>query len=569
MPEASTFETRNATGHAQHSPAWARAAFPALFVLFALLWLAVLARTWHKPFEFDDAFMFYRYAEHMRAGMGVSWNAGDGHTYGPTSLAWTFLIFLLSYLPFTAARVLVFASWLSGAAGVLAMGWAVAGQARSRWLASPWKSAAVLALPVALTQIYRVDATNGMETMLGLTANALTAGFVLRWLNRPDGKAALSCGLMGVAAFLCRPDSALLFVLLVGLAGMLMLREGWVAKTSLVLGVYFAGLIVEALCCKLYFHSVLPLSFYVKSGHGYDGYLKLWHNELAFYFFLQGAVLFLLLLALMTGKNNWRLVVSFLVPVTLASFYFTGFVLQIMGGLARYYLPLLPFVAIPAMLLLDQALTAKRLPATRPLLLRMSAFVVLCVIAGPLALRLDHRFAENRMAYDAPVRVIAAKSPLPPIGWFPSQRLLTSAVVAPLPNPANVAATEVGYLGAELPGHTVIDISGLNDISSLTRQPMSQILFQKLPDIIWLPVPDYSYLYGSIYSSPEFLRNYTVFDGFLNYGLAVRKSSPYYSQILGSLTNLAASIYPGYNLNDYVVQSVTWDKHKSVVPYRD
>ncbi len=42
----------------------------------------------HGGHQIDDSYMFYRYAQHLRQGLGFSWNMDGIHTYGMTTLLW-------------------------------------------------------------------------------------------------------------------------------------------------------------------------------------------------------------------------------------------------------------------------------------------------------------------------------------------------------------------------------------------------------------------------------------------------------------------------------------------------
>jgi hypothetical protein len=90
----------------------------------------------HASLGFDDAFMFYRYALHLRAGLGVSWNLDKIHTFGETSLLWGVVVWGASFLPLAPERILLLASSLSAVGAVIAMAFAVVLNARSSVLKS-------------------------------------------------------------------------------------------------------------------------------------------------------------------------------------------------------------------------------------------------------------------------------------------------------------------------------------------------------------------------------------------------------------------------------------------------
>jgi hypothetical protein len=136
-----------------------------------------------SPLAFDDAYMFLRYAHNIRHGLGFSWNLDSAHTYGPTSLLWSFCALLLSYLPTGPWTQLLLGSWFFSIAAVLALAWAVTANAnaQSDWLRSPLRVLALIAVPLFAYTLFQGNQFNGMETMLATTLCALFVGLALLW----------------------------------------------------------------------------------------------------------------------------------------------------------------------------------------------------------------------------------------------------------------------------------------------------------------------------------------------------------------------------------------------------
>ncbi|MCD6586965.1 MAG: hypothetical protein J7K88_00280, partial [Candidatus Fermentibacteraceae bacterium] len=69
--------------------------------------------------EFDDAYMYCRYASNFLEGNGFSWNAADGPAFGATSPVFLFLITVSKSL-FTADNsfLLSFTSFSTGLLGL-------------------------------------------------------------------------------------------------------------------------------------------------------------------------------------------------------------------------------------------------------------------------------------------------------------------------------------------------------------------------------------------------------------------------------------------------------------------
>jgi hypothetical protein len=144
-------------------------------------WLASLWPAVHTRLDFDDAYMFYRYAIHARQGLGVSWNPDGVHTYGQTAPLWGAVVLLLSYLPLSMSTVLRMGSAMCSAGAMLAIAWAVASYARGRWMRSLAVAFPLVALPLSFSHLFRENALTGMETMLAMLLCAAYLGAVLGW----------------------------------------------------------------------------------------------------------------------------------------------------------------------------------------------------------------------------------------------------------------------------------------------------------------------------------------------------------------------------------------------------
>jgi hypothetical protein len=57
-----------------------------LFLVGCLATERLFALAKAPPTDFDDAYMYLRYAHNLLAGEGVAWNPGEGSVFGVTSL---------------------------------------------------------------------------------------------------------------------------------------------------------------------------------------------------------------------------------------------------------------------------------------------------------------------------------------------------------------------------------------------------------------------------------------------------------------------------------------------------
>jgi hypothetical protein len=539
----------------------------ALGLFFATLWA-----TMHRPLYFDDAYMFLRYATNIRHGLGVSWNLDGVPTYGPTSPLWVLAVLVLSYLPLGAWKILTLGSWVCSIGAVVAMAWAVAKNAGGETFRSVWRVLPWVALPLAIGVGFAGNQATGMETMLGTLLAAVFVGCGLAWQRgamRPE-----IVGVVGILLFLTRPDAA---IVVVGFPVLLWLLMRGVKLTSLVilLGVFFAGVGVELAVFHAYFHTMLPLSFYMKSKHAYEGFAEVWHPELLMMTFFAACQLYLAALILFARKEDWRLIVSCVVP-PLVVFAYMQTVTQIMGFNGRYYAPYFAFFVVPALLVVDRWMVrwaagdGALWPAPKDRVRRywVTAAMLVCFIAlaaepvDGLVRRMEGR---KHYEYEPAVLDVAAKEPLPAKNWDETMADVTDLLVAPLPKGTTVAATEVGYLGERASQVNVIDLAGLNDNEIALHGFDVNALLARKPDLIWMPHTNYTYQRGEMFADPQFLEQYDVYAGAANYGLAVRKDSPVRAQIEKQMHVFWSAVYPGFAMNDYLVKSASWSGAKHLV----
>ncbi len=534
------------------------------------LWLQNLWEAQHTPLLFDDAYMFARYATNMRHGLGLSWNLDGAHTYGPTSLLWALVVLVLSYLPLGAWQMLSLGSWLCSLGAVIAIAWAVALNARSGVLSRTWRVLPLVALPLAIAPAFIGNAATGMETMLATLLAAVFVGSALAWSRgnvRPEW-----VGVAGLLLFLTRPEAAIAVVLLPLLLFFLM-PDGRGSKrgVAILLGVFIAGVALDLLVCKLYFQTAFPLSFYMKSRHAYEGYAAVWHPELLMLGFLSGCQVYLAALILLGRRRDLRLIVCCVTPA-LAVFAYLATVTQIMGFNARYYAPYFAFFIVPALLVVDRWVGREDAPSEdrwprHTLLVRtcVAASLMVCFLALPSErVQATIRRLEGRSHYEyEPVRLdIAASVPLPAKNWDVTMIAITDLLVAPLPRGTAVTATEVGYIGSRASQVNIIDLAGLNDTDIALHGFNMAALLARKPDILWLPNISYTYQRGLMLADPALLQQYDVYAGAANYGLALRKDSPFRSQIDQQMKVFWTATYPGYNMEDYRVRAASWTGRK-------
>jgi hypothetical protein len=540
-----------------------------LSLLAAVSWWCFVLWRGHGEIYFDDAYMFYRYAEHVRQGLGLSWNLDGVPSYGMTSLLWAAVVLVFSFLPVAPAQCLLLASWLMSGLAIVFTAFALWRNARSSWLRSPATAVALAAFSLLAIRTFRINARTGMETMLAMALLALFLGLVVGPAGAQRGANPLAIGTVAFLLALTRPEAVLPAVLFLLLSAFL-LPSGSFRNVAQSLAVLACGLLLTMLLAKLYFHSWLPLSFYIKARDGYQGYRYRWYPVASALRFLQASGLFLLLLALFARRREARLLLLFALPLGAVILYLCT-VTQIMGMAARYYVPYLPLLAVPAFLVLDARLAELGSTARnafhwrRSHLFRLAlAAIVVWFLADSIPLRLQLRLealAERRVlsyhsvAFDTP-----AAPQLPKLDYDRALHEFADDLVSGLPDGATIAATEVGYLGARFPRIDVIDLSGLNDTAIARNGFSAAAVLERSPDLIWLPHDDYTYQRGVLLTDPLFLQRYRVYPGAMNYGIAILKSSPYRTALELRLAAAWQKLYPSSTPAGDLATGATWQR---------
>lgn len=195
--------------------------------IWAVAALAGALGWWAFLFTLDDAYIAWRYASNLMDGHGLVWNPPPFRPVeGYSSLLWVLLVTAIWAVtgvepPDAANPVLL--GFSTAALGLVAfIGWRMPLGERL----APWR-ATLLALVLAGTVTNRtwlIWSSSGLETSL-LTLGLL-GWLAVGWFARPG--AGRTAGLCALAALieLTRPDG----LLFVAFAGLIALREAWVAR---------------------------------------------------------------------------------------------------------------------------------------------------------------------------------------------------------------------------------------------------------------------------------------------------------------------------------------------------
>src|SRR4051794_31775546 len=315
--------------------------FRALGLAVAAVCVAVRVRgvALFGPTDFDDAYMFLRYAHNLRSGHGLAWNPGEAPVFGVTSPAHLLVVTgLRGLLPaLDGGRLLQVASCAMGLLAVAVLAFTCARFARHPRLQRNYGLWLAVLFPlVTLGEAFEFHVRSGMDTTLSLLANALVILAALSFAERATPRRAVVAALVSFAAVLVRPDN----LLAAELCPLLLLWRGGASRTSARLfAALFAALVLLGLILARWrLGTALPLAFHAKQPGAYRGFAGeyTWNPFLFLEVFLRAALPFAAALLVLVDRPRWRLAAALLLPALL-TFPFYFWVNPIMGHLGRFF----------------------------------------------------------------------------------------------------------------------------------------------------------------------------------------------------------------------------------------
>jgi len=532
----------------------------ALFAAVGLVTVRLVTLANAPATDFDDAYMYLRYANHLLAGQGMAWNLGEGSVYGVTSLLHLAVVVMVKCVfPWLApAGVLQVASggaaigFLAALIGIVALCSRHA-RLRRNWL---FWTAAIIPL-VAFREAFDFHAGTGMDTMVSALANAVLVFFALQFARAPNLSRAGWAALASLFAVLARPDN-LLCALFCPTLGVLFWapRPRW--KPLAVFVVTVGGLLAALVLAEwLWLGSPLPLSFFVKLPFYYGGFAGEfgWNPFLFLKVFALSAWPFVVALMLFADRAGMRRAGVLLVPA-LASIVVLCRFNQIMGHLGRFYFPFLPLFVAAGALEFDAWLgrMGTGQAASSKAMLGRAVLAVTLTLAGSLSLS----FAADRYSSRAQAQKLvpvdgfhtAAQTPLPELdSWQSAQAVAELAKAAPART--SFAMSEHGLPGALAPQTTIVDMLGLHDPYFARHGFSAAELFRRKPDVIWLPHSDHTQMLRDILDSEEFWKHYAFYPDAFFHGIALRTDSPHAGRLAELLSAQWQKAYPGFPIADY------------------
>jgi hypothetical protein len=521
------------------------------------------------PTDFDDAYMFLRYAHNLIAGFGLRWNRGEPPVYGATSLPHVAVVAGIRALTarLSDAAVLQLASGVAAALLLVALALTSARFARHPALrGQPWLWAALLLPLVATCQPFHFHAHTGMDTMLAALANTVLVYAALALAEAPGRRLALAAAVAAYLAYLVRPDNAVYAALVPVLCVLLDAPAGRRARSVMEFAAALLLLVsVDLLVKQRLLGSPLPLGAYAKRPWHYAGFAGeyTWNPFWFLRVFLGGVWPVLAALVLCAGRRSGRVVAALLLPAGLGLATFFG-VNQIMGHLGRFFFPALPLLVVSAALAVDRALTPRAAAPAAALAFPPRAVLLFARLAAAAVLLLGGGWALTRAGarYDARAAtqalaslggfVVAAREPPPELdSWRSSEEMASFAREAPAG--ARFAMSEHGLPGARAPDAVIIDVLGLHD-PVFARGPFRIAeLWRRDPDVIWMPHPDHTQMVRDILDSDELWARYDFYPDLFSYGVAVRRAGdgPRAAALAALWRARCAVSYPGLALDAY------------------
>ncbi len=398
-----------------------------------------------------------------------------------------------------------------------------------------------------------------METTLALVANTALAWTALRFARQRTGRTLAWCVAAAWVAFLTRPDSGLHGLCLPPL--LLLAHDRHRRDLALRYVAAFAlVLLVDAAWKLAWFGNALPLPFFAKSSGFHDGYIGVakWnaaHETLAF---VRACLPFFVVMALAPSRDALSKLAAIGLPLVGTLAYFAT-VTQVMGWEARYYYPSIPFVVLGALIAADARFA--RAPEEPLFASRSAVFGVLGVaavlgvlVSGPVDRALSETWQHHVIttpAAERPTRDYAMRTaePVQELGWWGAV-VAFDALLGRLPDDVVVAASEVGFIGAQHADMTLIDLSGLNDRQIAREGFAVSYVMAREPDLIWLPHGDYTGAVARLLDDDGFRERYLFFPFLYDFGVAVRRDGELTEGILGQLGAEVTRLYGGAQLPD-------------------
>jgi hypothetical protein len=484
------------------------------------------------PSEFDDAYMFLRYAKQIISGYGHSWNIGEGQVYGSTSLTHLIVVTFLRWVLFFASDtvILFISSAIPSVATVCVFGYTASRIVKHQL----FQHQLVLCIGIAsvlfgCSEHFYYHFNTGMDTMLCFLMHSILISYVLiHWDRQWQWKEILITSVLTYVVFLTRPEHILPAGVFVSLYIILFQKEAMFQIVGkFVLSMIFL-LCLDSLVKFLIFGDILPLAFYSKkSGFYIDYNEEYWPQKHFIHFFFLSVSFGLSVILVYFKLIDWKKALIFCLPVGLLILYLLT-VVQIMGYRSRYYHPVGPYILFFALTLLPATfrLTKIKLTVFIVSVLLLSANSIWVKVNRDIIKNFKH-LIEKTPRYFPKIDTEYCSVPDSSLNrnhrWWLRTMTQVDSLLREIPENIVISSSEYGIIGADYPRLTIIDPLGLHNPEIAKNGFSYEALVRKKPSLIWFAHSDYRTIFRRTLSNPAFWNDYDYYPTVFEFGMAIRK----------------------------------------------
>ena len=484
------------------------------------------------PTEFDDAYMFLRYAKQIIAGYGHVWNIGEPQVYGSTSLTHLMLVTFLRWVLFFASdtAVLFISSALPSLATVIVFGYTASKIVKHHL----FNNQLVLCIGIAsvlfgCSEHFYYHFNTGMDTMLCFLMHSILISYVLlHWEHQWNWKTAFITAFITYLVFITRPEHILpagVFVLLY----VLFFQKTETIKT---LSKFVLSIIVllgiDTVIKFLIFGDILPLAFYSKRSGFYVDYNEdYWPQKHFIHFFFLSVSFGISVILVYFKKIDIKKAIVFCLPVGLLILYLLT-VVQIMGFRSRYYHPVGPYILFFALTLLPATFRLSKIKLTIFItsVILLSANSIWVKINRDVIQNFKHHI-EKTPRYFPKMEMQYCTVPDSSLNrnhrWWLNTMSQMDSLLREIPENIIISSSEYGIIGADYPRLTIIDPLGLHNPEIAKNGFSYEALVRKKPSMIWFAHSDYKTIFRRTLSNPAFWNEYEYYPTVFEFGIAIRK----------------------------------------------
>ncbi len=364
-------------------------------VVLGALGLFVASAIVMMPYIPDDAYISFRYAEHLADGHGLTFNVGEPPVEAYSNLLWILILGVLYKIGFGLPTVAPLVCVILGALNVVLL------YVLYEHRRLPALQMLLPMLLFASSGPFLMYAVSGMETAIFAILLLASLYFVDQIIETSRMSSYVGVSVCSVLLMMTRPEGIVLFpVVAIFLLINARSRSGDSRKAAfswkrfaVASVIFIASMVIYNVWRVSYFGEWLPTPFLSKAGGG-ASLLQAWSSNVRMYFVRGGyeypphgyyflALTFLAILgayllpSVAARKPTDRLAVLVVVVYGLIYFNFVDW----MPGM-RYHAPLVGLLFLPAVHVQSAFFKSKRLLAAKPAQVKFAAVVLACVLVS-------------------------------------------------------------------------------------------------------------------------------------------------------------------------------------------